>query len=585
MSGSRNVLLAVLRNDLRLHDHPIFSLCSDPSPAKAPFKKDITHVLPIYVFDQGRIEVGGLPGLKKAGKGEEARTRTGQFWRCGEHRTRYLTNSVFDVRDSLRSRNSDLSIWAGLPEVVVPRVVEALQKRGDSVEGVWMSKEINTEEVTTEKRLGQALSKLGVRLVQPWDRTLVNVEDLGFPVSELPDVFTSFRKRVEAPDMFREPLPAPSKLKPYADVELEDAAGSYSLSAKDDLKDPEHVINTLLKPLRDNPGPLKAPTSKDRPQAPAFAQNGGETEALTRAAYYLGRGKPGEQYKQTRNGMLGPDYSTKFSAALAHGTISPRFLADEATKMDKQTGASRGGGGYWIVFELLWRDYFHFVGAKYGSKLFTLLGIEEVLNPKNAGQTAQQWLYPDSMDNAKDGFVRWTQGKTGVPLVDANMLELAQTGFMSNRGRQNVASFLTKDLYYDWRLGAEWFESVLADYDPNSNWGNWQYVAGVGNDPRAGRKFNVIKQSKDYDANGDYVKTWLPVLASLPPERVHHPWTGGEPPGDYPHPVVQDGSWKPHLQGSGGGARGARGGRGRGRGRGGFRGRGGGDGGGRGRGQ
>ncbi len=95
---------------------------------------------------------------------------------------------------------------------------------------------------------------------------------------------------------------------------------------------------------------------------------------------------------------------------------------------------------------------------------------------------------------------------------------------MSSRGRQNVASFLVKDLASNWVPGAAWFESQLLDYDPASNWGNWNYVAGVGNDPREGRHFNVVKQAREYDPEGEYVKRWLPQLRDLPPALVHTPW-------------------------------------------------------------
>jgi deoxyribodipyrimidine photo-lyase len=121
-------------------------------------------------------------------------------------------------------------------------------------------------------------------------------------------------------------------------------------------------------------------------------------------------------------------------------------------------------------------------------------------------------------------FELWRSGMTGFPLVDANMRELAATGFMSNRGRQNVASFLTKNLGIDWRMGAEYFESMLIDYDVCSNWGNWNYTAGVGNDARGFRFFNITKQAKDYDAKGNYVKHWCPELVTLPVSKVHEPW-------------------------------------------------------------
>ena len=122
-------------------------------------------------------------------------------------------------------------------------------------------------------------------------------------------------------------------------------------------------------------------------------------------------------------------------------------------------------------------------------------------------------------------FELWAQGKTGIPFIDANMIELQSSGFMSNRGRQNVASFLVKDLFVNWQMGAEYFESVLIDYDPCSNWGNWNYVAGVGSDPRENRYFNILRQAKMYDVKGDYVKHWIPVLAKVPEHKIHQPDT------------------------------------------------------------
>ena len=103
------------------------------------------------------------------------------------------------------------------------------------------------------------------------------------------------------------------------------------------------------------------------------------------------------------------------------------------------------------------------------------------------------------------------------------MRELAKTGFMSNRGRQNVASFLVKDLRVNWQMGADYFESVLLDYDPCSNWGNWNYIAGVGSDPKENRYFNILNQAKRYDAKGEYVKLWCPELTQLAIERIHRP--------------------------------------------------------------
>jgi deoxyribodipyrimidine photo-lyase len=116
----------------------------------------------------------------------------------------------------------------------------------------------------------------------------------------------------------------------------------------------------------------------------------------------------------------------------------------------------------------------------------------------------------------RDDFERWRTGTTGYALVDACMRELAATGYMSNRGRQVVASFLVKTLGVDWRWGARWFESQLVDCDPASNYGNWQYVAGIGHDPVPFRVFDVEKQARTYDRDGAFVRRWGPKALTLP---------------------------------------------------------------------
>ncbi|MAP10224.1 MAG: cryptochrome DASH, partial [Rhodopirellula sp.] len=187
---------------------------------------------------------------------------------------------------------------------------------------------------------------------------------------------------------------------------------------------------------------------------------------------------------------------------------------------------------YWMIFELLWRDYFRWISRKHGATLFRASGLRGV---------DIDWK------SDRELFGRWQEGTTGYPLVDANMRELRTTGYMPNRGRQNVASFLTKNLGLDWRWGAQWFESQLIDYDVASNYGNWNYAAGVGNDARGFRFFNITKQSRDYDKQGEYAKHWLPELRDLDVTEIHEPWkmpperqrevgvTIGE---DYPHPIV-----------------------------------------------
>jgi hypothetical protein len=195
-------------------------------------------------------------------------------------------------------------------------------------------------------------------------------------------------------------------------------------------------------------------------------------------------------YFETRNGMIGADYSSKFSPWLAHGCLSPRFIHAEVQRYEKERVANKST--YWLIFELIWRDFFKFFCLKHGNAVFQLGGTAD-----------KHWQW----EGEGEAFERWRDGETGQPLVDANMRELKLTGFMSNRGRQNVASFLTQNLNVDWRLGAAYFEEALIDHDVTANWGNWMFAAGLS----GGRvnKFNILKQSKDYDEQGDYCRLWF----------------------------------------------------------------------------
>jgi deoxyribodipyrimidine photo-lyase len=281
-----------------------------------------------------------------------------------------------------------------------------------------------------------------------------------------------------------------------------------------------------------------APTTLDK--RAAFVFKGGEGAALHRLNYYLWETGLLSNYKNTRNGLLGADYSSKLSAWLSLGCISPRKVYAEVKRYEMAHGANEST--YWLFFELLWRDFFYFMFKKYGNRFFKPQGLR--------GQA------PPTAQNQAELFESWKKGQTGVPFVDANMRELNATGFMSNRGRQNAASFLVKDLKVNWTWGAAYFEEMLIDYCPASNWGNWAYVAGVANDPRENRYFNVIKQAGDYDPQGAYVRTWVPELKNLPGRQIHIPFflTDGELKDfgiragvDYPGIIISP-RWKPFAK-------------------------------------
>lgn len=238
-------------------------------------------------------------------------------------------------------------------------------------------------------------------------------------------------------------------------------------------------------------------------------------------------------YKDTRNGLLGTDFSTKLSAWLALGCVTARQVhfylvdfEDGKTALGKDApgyGKGENKGTAAVRFELLWRDYMRLCTRKFGPRLFRVEGFRD---DKHANWKYISSPFSESTDKKNRGgsnddatratVMRFVTGRTGTGLIDASQRELFLTGYTSNRARQNVASYLAKHMGIDWRIGAEWYECNLIDYDLSSNWGNWQYVAGVGNDPRGeSRVFNPVKQALDYDPQGEYIRTWVEELKDV----------------------------------------------------------------------
>ena len=400
------------------------------------------YVVPVYIFDPRIFREDDLG-----------------FPKTGNLQHQFLIESVENLKENLQKIGSNLIIKTGFPEDILPALAQEI-----GADEVYTSEEITQEEVEVDSLVEERLKAQGKTVKFFWQTTLYHVDDLPMDIQNLPDVFTQFRNKVEKFAKIRQTFKTPTNLV------FEENVMQESL--------PHIETNTIFK--------------------------GGETQALQRLEEYFWQKDLLKVYKETRNGMLGMDYSSKFSPWLAHGCISPRFIYEEIKRYEHDRIANEST--YWLVFELIWRDYFRFVAMKFGNKIFQLNGIANKNN---------NWKYN------KNIFEKWRLGETGVPLIDANMKELLATGFMSNRGRQNVASFLVKDLQTDWRWGAAWFESQLIDYDVCSNWGNWLYVAGVGNDPRENRYFNILKQATNYDGKGEYVKYWLPELANVPADKVH----------------------------------------------------------------
>ena len=244
------------------------------------------------------------------------------------------------------------------------------------------------------------------------------------------------------------------------------------------------------------PPPLLIPVQVDAVNKLAIAKrktnafSGGEDSAITHCHAYFNSDAP-SSYKLTRNELNGWPNSSKFSPWLAIGAISPRYIVKKLNVFEDTKGAN--DSTEWILFELLWREYFQWYAKHYDNRLFSFSGIHRK-KPLTS-------FYPQR-------FKQWATGNTPWPLVNACMHELNATGFMSNRGRQIVASALVNELGLDWRCGAAYFEQQLIDYDVASNWANWQYIAGVGADPRGGRHFNIEKQTTTYDPHNKFIDKW-----------------------------------------------------------------------------
>ena len=412
------------------------------------------------------------------------------FKKTGKYRAKFIIESVKDLKQRLASFNIPLLTFYGPSE----RIMKDLSKKLN-IKNVYYHQEYGSEEVAIMKLIKLNLTESKFNAFD--GKSLYHPLDLPFSIQTLPEVFTDFRKQTEFKAKPRAMKTITNKQDP---IELNIIGDDVSLKTLG-LEESELILAA------------------------------GETGGMARIKYYMFDSKKALYYKNTRNGMYNFDDSTKFSPYLALGCVSPRYIYSELKRFEASYGSNEST--YWIYFELMWRDYFHFIHMKHGNKLFMAGGIYH----KKTNYISNQ-SYRDA----------WCNGLTGFQLVDANMIELNQTGWMSNRGRQNVASFIIKYVNQDWRFGATYFESMLLDYDVSSNYGNWLYNASLGNDPRDNRMFNVNKQGYDYDPSGKYLTKWLPQFKKLPKEfyyktielnelqELTFDFKLGK---DYPHPIIK----------------------------------------------
>ncbi|NRD24129.1 DASH family cryptochrome [Winogradskyella litoriviva] len=417
------------RNDLRTIDNAVLFEA----------QKNGNPIIAVYCFNPNHFAIDKF-GFKKTEK----------------FRAKFLIESVQDLRAQLNNLNIDLLVYHKEPEVIIPELCKTY-----NINSIFLKKEWTSEELETENAVKSKLNSINWHAV--YNQFLYHPKDLNFKIEQTPQVFTNFRKKLEKNVAIR------PELQPKTYPESNRITDNTKIPTLNDLGFHEFETN---------------PHS-------AFPFKGGGTEANKRLEDYFFNTKKLGFYKKTRNGLIGADYSSKFSPWLANGCISTRTIYWQVKKFEKEFFKNQST--YWLIFELIWRDYFKYVSLKHGNQIFKLEGI---LN-KDYDWSSNQTQIQD-----------WINGETESEFVNANMIELKETGWMSNRGRQNVASYFAKSLKLDWRIGAAYFESLLVDYDVHSNYGNWMYVAGVGNDPRD-RTFNVELQAERYDSNRKFRSLWL----------------------------------------------------------------------------
>ena len=482
------------RNDLRLYDQPSFkNACAQA-----------TRLLPVFSHDSAHV----------------APTRWG-FERLGPHRKYALRSALQALKVQLRQQQSDLLEYQG---EVCQTLIE-LAKKFD-IDTIFCEEIAAPEEQQQVVRLRKA----GLTVNTLWHSSLLAPHDLPFAIEQLPLVFTEFRVAVEkAKVVVRPPEAAPANVPPLPDRlvhnrttinERTSLLSSEPLDSLDSLDSLGSFTSTESLAKLDARSSLTFSSKND------FA---GTQGGLRHTQQYFER-KLAHSYKATRNQLSGLDYSTKFSVWLASGALSARMLYQQLQAFEAKHSAN--DGSYWIWFELLWRDYFRFLHLRFGAQLYRRSGLRQRAAVEQRGQRDGKTYFNAGKSHVNAGkpqltagiaqaggaviktpaqaelFERWCMGDCGEPFIDAGMRELRHTGYLSNRLRQVVASYLIHNLKLDWRAGAAWFESQLIDYDVYSNQGNWLYIAGLGTDPRGGRAMRTDKQALEHDRDETYRKKW-----------------------------------------------------------------------------
>jgi deoxyribodipyrimidine photo-lyase len=399
-----------------------------------------------------------------------------------ERRDAWLAATLHTLDADLRRLGRRLIVRRGEPAAELVRVA-----RDAGATGVWWNRDLTPYARERDAAVTAACRTAGLSAQACGDAVLAEPEDVVPSRGGFYTVFTPFHRAWLMRDRVP-PAPAPA-----------------SLTSPTPGASPARV--TSLATLA-----LPAVARAELPVA-------GETAARSALDAFVRRGL--RAYPDRRD-RLDAETTSRLSPYLRVGALTPRQVYAAVSAAARTADLERARDAF--VRQLAWRDFFvqilwHAPHTRW-----------EPLRPP---RQAVRWR------RDREALAAWQEGRTGYPIVDAAMRQLAATGFMPNRARMIVASFLVKHLLIDWRHGDRWFMRQLLDGDPALNGGNWQWVASVGADAMpAFRIFNPTIQAQRFDPSGDYVRRWVPELASLAGGAVHTPWEGGGVSG-YPPPIVE----------------------------------------------
>ena len=467
-------VIILVNNSLRTFDNYLLHKAIEISQ-----KYTDAEILPIYVFNQQLF----MPC-------PEGRFRSIQ-------KTRFILENLQEMKEKLRKIGSDLIIDIGEPEEVLRKVI-----RNDRENFIVLEYEIAPKEKKAEEAVWRMALKNKTKVCRVWGATAVHIEDLPYGLDKFPHLFGKFKKdiaNISIRRLLEEPkdgeMPFPDRSQVFReDLEEQEEMVDYIPDLEDFKFSDEEFAYIKNYDKR---------TGKDH-----FLFKGGEDYGNKVLNDYIWEKETVSKYFYSHvSFFINGDFAPKLTPWTSVGAISPRKIFLEILKYENKKGNSEQTE--WFKREMLWKDYFIFWALKHHKMYFT------------AEYGIYNRAHYDWQTNI-DIIEKVKQGKSGMPIIDAIVRELNESGYLSYKAKMIFSNYFSQDLRQDWRKGLEFFESKMIDYEPCEVVGKWHQGSGIG--PGRIVKYNCLCQSQDHDSKGEYIRRWVKELEKVPDEYIHDPW-------------------------------------------------------------